>query len=432
MIKLNRTKENRWILQKNISSSNLIKAFVEAMKEQGNAIDAETIKNNLKSKNIYRGRSGFGSSNTMGVRMSQMCFYMFGYKEDDSFIPSPMTQLLLQGDISPAETMLINLFSMQYPTPYSKTPSNFRLYIGRLLVQLLLDKRINNRLYIDESIWFLPFIDFIDKNRYENLIESILEYRKLSYKEKKTLFENVENYNDVFANCLHEFNYYFYRIFTGFGVFECVNDEMHNNGQLFTFIHGENTKRNDAYMSRKTNSGYIKINDCLLDKARLLVNRYSCYDVPITQADQNITRSEWIRDLYEFEPLKYISVITKDFTNAEEIMETIKQMTYDSKFGGKDGKDFEKSLRDTFDLFREVRDAEIISGSGDTDILCHVINENELIPYKINVDAKSTGKSTQSINAKRIMLHINKNGSDSIVPPLVDFSCEFCYNSSIQ
>ena len=58
-----------------------------------------------------------------------------------------------------------------------------------------------------------------------------------------------------------------------------------------------------------------------------------------------------------------------------------------------------------------MRNCQIISGSGDTDIVCGVLNDGETNEYKINVDAKKTGKSTQSLNSKRLTLHIKKNGS---------------------
>lgn len=412
MIELDRTKENRWILQKNINSSDLIKAFVEAMKEQGNEIDAETLQNNLRLRSLYRGRSSNGSLSTMGVRMSQMCFYMFGYKKESKFIPSPMTQMILSKSSPIAETSLINLFSMQYPNPYSKTSEQFKIYLGRLLIKLLTEGRIDNKLYIDECVWFLPFIKSINKDKYEELVQSILDYRRLSFTEKKNLFESIENYNDIFSNCMHEFNYYFFRIFAGFGVLNILEDSEHNCGQLFKFKHGNTeTYRTDAYASRKHTSGYVKLNDILFEKANLLLKNFCFDENPILQSDFQYTKSEWIRELYEFEPLKYINLLNNEFSNSEDIMKTIKDMVYYSKYGSKDGKDFEFALKDTFDLFREVKDCEIISGSGDTDILCKVLNEDETVPYKVNVDAKSTGKSTQSLNAKRLIHHVVINGS---------------------
>ena len=43
MISLNRTKENKWILQKNISSDDLFKAFIQGLSTQGNQIDNDSI-----------------------------------------------------------------------------------------------------------------------------------------------------------------------------------------------------------------------------------------------------------------------------------------------------------------------------------------------------------------------------------------------------
>ena len=413
MIRLERSKDKKWILQKNISSADLVKAFIEGMNAQGNNINAQSLQENLRLKSLYKGRSVAGSLSTMGVRMSQMCFYMFGYKKDSKFIPSPMTQTILSQEVPISESMLINLFSMQYPNPYSETPNDFKIYFGRLIVKLLTEERLDKKLYIDESIWFLPFIKTINQEQYEELVNSILEYRKLSYSEKYVLFKQVPNYEELFANCLHEFNYYFYRIFASFGVINIIEDQNHNSGHLFKFKHGNtNTFRTDAYASRKQFSGYIRLNPVLFDKAVVLTNNYKYYDSPICQEDANYTKSEWIRELYEFEPLKYINLIQNDFkSNADQILDTIKHMVYTSKFGSKDGKDFELALKDSFDLFREVKDCEIISGSGDTDILCKVLNEDDDTPYKVNVDAKSTGKATQSLNAKRLIHHVQINGS---------------------
>jgi len=74
MLELNRSKDNKWIFQKNISSDVLIKDFIEVLGEQEDKIDLENVKNTLKQKTTYRGRSEAGSTNTMGVRLSQMCF----------------------------------------------------------------------------------------------------------------------------------------------------------------------------------------------------------------------------------------------------------------------------------------------------------------------------------------------------------------------
>ncbi|MCR8679727.1 MULTISPECIES: hypothetical protein [Campylobacter] len=81
MINLNRSKDNKWILQKNISSIKLMEAYIDALKKQNNEINCQNLQDNLRYDGLYMGRSADGSLSTMGVRFSQMCFYMFGYKK---------------------------------------------------------------------------------------------------------------------------------------------------------------------------------------------------------------------------------------------------------------------------------------------------------------------------------------------------------------
>ena len=90
--------------------------------------------------------------------------------------------------------------------------------------------------------------------------------------------------------------------------------------------------------------------------------------------------------------------------------EIIKDMVYQSKYGTRDGKSFENSLKPIFELFRENRNVEIISGAGDTDLLCVMEKEDESL-YKINVDAKTSHHITQAINPVRINNHLKINNS---------------------
>lgn len=411
MIELERSKDHKWILQKNISSKSLLIDFVGALKDQDNIIDAENIKEQLKDKRVYRGRSDEGNAGTMGVRLSQACFYMFGYKKGDKFFPTPMANLLLDKDrdLTIQQIALINLYSMQFPNPYSKTIDDFTIYVGRLLIKLLLDKRINERLYIDECIFFLMFLEHVDEDIYEELIESILEFRSLSFEEKSRLFKSVEDYDDVFSNATHEMNYYFMRIFTEFGVFETMGDRLHNDGNLFKFLHGKSTIRTDAYVSRAKYSGYVIIDKNIKEDAIKLNEKFSAFDYPLTQAGPN-SRDDWIRELYLFNPLKYIDVLMENDDDNKYIIESIENMVHHARYGTRDGKSFEYSLKPVFEMFRENRNVEIISGSGDTDLLCIMDDESDNL-YKVNVDAKTSRTSTAAIVATHITNHILKNGS---------------------
>lgn len=414
MLTFDRRKDNKWIFQKNISSADLMKSYLEELNGISNSIDFESMKNSSRIKGDYKGRSSTGNANTFGVRFSQMCFYMFGYKFNNKFIPSPMTNNLLNpnGRISKESNSLVNLFSMQFPQPYSETNADFKIYAGRLIVKLLLDERIERKLYIDEMIWFLPFIEKISQDSYDELVNEILNYRNLTYSLKLQLFKSVRNFDDLFANVTHEINYYFLRIFEAFGVLKIIEDKNHNDGRLFAFNHGQTgTKRNDSYKSRAKTSGYVILAENVVEDAKKLNQNFSAFDIPTTEASEGIySKRDWLTELYEIEPLKYLNCISDSFEVSKHVMETISRMTYVSKYGSSDGKEFERALKPVIELFRETENVEIISGAGNTDLLCAMRDENDSI-YKMNVDAKTRKSALEEINARRINSHIEKHGS---------------------
>lgn len=426
MIQLVRSKEYKWIMQKNVSSSQIIEATIDVLNNQEQVNHTETL-NILSDKGIYKGRNTEGAVNTMGVRFSQVCFYMFGYRINESetrcFIPSPMTLNILNPNrkISREENALVNLFSMQFPNPYSGTNENFQIYVGRFLVKLLLDERIENKLYLDEFIWFIPFIERVDRDIYEELIDSILEYRSYSFDEKKTLFKKVEDYDNVFSNTTHEMIYYFLRIFEGFGVFQVVEDRNHNNGNLFSFVHGNgNTKRTTAYKSRAKYSGYITLSNEVLDSAKKLNDTFAFDEKPTTmQSDGIFSERDWLVAIYESEPIAYLNCIS-NFQSNQEAMDIISNMTSMSKYGGRDGKDFETALEEFMWLFREVKNVEVLSGAGKTDLLCAIEDKNTIV-FKINVEAKTRKNSLEAVNSSRIKNHIRRHGSQycMIVAPRI-------------
>ena len=407
MIELVRKKSEKWIFQKNISSKKLIGAYIKVISENSTA-NKEDVQKKLRTDNAYKGRSQNGSLNTMGVRFSQMCFYMFGYKTDNStFIPSQTTLNILESEEDANKNMLCNLFALQFPHPYSRTPRNFKIYAGRLIIKLLTEDRIGKKLYIDEMVWFLPFLRTINDEIYEELIESILEYRKLSLSEKKQLFSSVDNYVELFSNCLHEINYYLVKIFKEFKVLDTVVDSKHNDGKLIQFKHGKTATYRSDKIGRSNCSGYIKLNSEILKIAEDLVRKFSPFDKPTALDDDFVfSKKEWISDLYESDLIKYLNVAIPKFSASSEIVSTITNMTYMSKYSAVDGKDFEKSLKPVFELFRENLNVEIISGAGDTDLLCTMekLNETRDI-YKVNVDAKSR-KSSLNLNPTRLNRHL--------------------------
>lgn len=420
MIELERSMTHRWIIDKNVNSKDILSDFAAIIKDANNGFDFNEVIDQAYERGSYKGRSLSGSTITIGVRLLQACYYMFGYSfntEDAKkiFMPTPMTMNIIKTSDyqKQAENYLVNLFCIQYPHPFNRTPSCFQIYIGRLFVKLLLDERIDKRIYIDECLWFLPFIEKVTPEVYESLVESILEYRQLSYIDKLASFQSVPDYNYLFANVTHEMNYYFLRLFQDFGVFSILPDESHNDGHLFKFKHGKGeTYRNDAWKSRSSNSGYVVLSSTVSSAAEKLSNSFSTYDIPTKENDEDIlTKRDWLTNIYEIEPLDYLRTINSTVNPRNEVSTIVSTMIHASKFGSRDGKEFEYALDPFMNLFRETRNVEIISGAGNTDLLCTMEDYNTERLYKMNVDAKTRGNALTDVNPARIIKHIRKHGA---------------------
>lgn len=425
MIDLKRSMFHKWIIDKNVNSKDILSEFATLISVANGGFNYEEI----VSQTITQGRKNEGdyadkgSVITIGVRLLQACFYMFGYSTNidggrKTFMPSPMMLNILaakdQEEIQ--KNYLVNLFCMQYPHPYDWTPECFKIYFGRLIIKLLLDDRICRRLYIDECLWFLPFIETIDATKYEELISSIIEYRTYSYDKKKELFDSVENGENLFANVAHEINYYLLRLFEDFGVFNLVGDPHHNDGKLFKFLHSftetSTTYRNDAYKSRKKHSGYVELSANVVESAKRLITHFSPFEIPTyVDGEEIFTKEDWLTNIYQTEPLRYLECVSTQINKNSKIAAIVNEMIKSSKYGSRDGKDFEKALKPFVELFKETINVEILSGAGNTDLLCTMEETNSMMLYNMNVEAKTRGTALEEVVSTRINKHIRKHGA---------------------
>lgn len=416
MIRLTRSDEHRWTIDKNVNSPIILTEHAINMAKSPSFNMAD-----ISRKTISNSRGGVeGNLITAGVRLLQAKYYMFGYDVKDPmsgqkrFMPSPMTVNLMAGltQHEQANNFLVNLFCIQYPNPANRTPACFQVYAGRLIIKLLLESRLGRRQYIDECIWFLPFIEQVSKASYEKLVCSILEYRNLPYAKKQRMFASVNDYEHLFANITHELNYYFLRLFRNMHVFVLNPDASHNEGKIFRFKHNDHTYRTDAYDSHKKISGYVTLSSDVMESAKKLTQAYSAFERPTNENDPDIyNRGYWLSNLYEIEPLDYLNCIRQKVDYTSEITAIVSEMVRASKFGSRNGTEFERALKPFIQLFAETCDVEIISGPGNTDLLCSM----EELPtgdiYKMNVDGKTRKSAVSDLNERRLTKHINKHGA---------------------
>ena len=410
MIELSRSMDHRCIIDKNVNSKDILAEFANIMRQSNNGFSINEIGDAFDICPI-----------TSGVRLLQACYYMFGYSYNSErgskiFMPSPMMMNIITTDneSEKAKNYLVNLFCIQYPNPINRTPSCFELYLGRLIVKLLLEPRIHQKLYIDECIWFLPFIEKLTPEVYEELIDSIIEYRSLSFSDKMQMIRSIPDFNHLFVNVTHEMNYYFLRLFEDFGVLDIFGDPSHNGGQLFSFKHGNTeTYRNDAFQSRKRCSGYVKLTPNVYGYAQKLCERFSIFDCPTKESDEDIlSKRDWLINVYEIEPLMYLNCLESRIDHRSHVSNIITNMVHASKYGSRDGRDFEEALEPFMYLFRETLNVDIISGAGNTDLLCTMEEALSERLYKMNVDAKTRGSALEEINPVRITNHIRRHGAE--------------------
>lgn len=398
-----RDDKNKWILQKHISKKELFLEYLENLKERENKIDYLDILESSKRNFSYTGRSSEGSVSSMGVRMSEINFYMFGYKStlSSEFVPTPISEEFLLDKIDDNKLFLGNMFMMQYPHPNSKA-TNLDLFFGRLIIKLLTDERINKRLYTDELVYYLPFIRSMNEGLYEELVGEILSYRKLSFVEKESLFKSVENYMELFGKLTHEMIYYFIRICENFEVVKSIEDPSHNGGRVFKFRQGKGSNRSTAIKSRGKYQGYIELNGSIFELALKLLNLFP-FDQETFKLGRTIfTEEELSNDMFITQSYKLLNVISPEHYLENNIANILENMRVTS-INSPDGKDFESALSDVFREFDEAVSVSKLSGPGKTDIFCvFLINDRKEL---FNIEAKS-GSSGNNVNVQRIMRHL--------------------------
>ena len=93
------------------------------------------------------------------------------------------------------------------------------------------------------------------------------------------------------------------------------------------------------------------------------------------QSEFILSQEDWLNTIYNLEPIQYLACISRNFQRLQEVSDVVNKMVYASRYGSRDGKDFEQSLKPIIELFKETRNVEILSGAGNTDLISqHVFN----------------------------------------------------------
>lgn len=404
--------KNKWTIMKYIKDFNTMLLYADAVRHGMSDIsdDAlDSIQENMRIKNIYNPRTKCDESKIVTIRnkVNQIVFYMFGYKlkkgSEYKIVFSPLGNLLLdnrQNKIWVSKIFFSMLYSMQFKHPFNKMSKEFKIYPYRLVFTLLLDERLEGKLYHDEVFYYVMFLKDIDKESYEKLVLDILNFRKKTVEDKINMFKRDEA---VVANALHEWNYTT-GILTQANIVKIYNDD--DNEKRAVLVHGKNGSGRRTYKL-----DYIKLTDEIIKFAKVMSDRYG-YDECVKGYFEDGLTSDYITQMYNFYPEELIDELGIRDEKQEQLHGILKITDLINEYAINENnntyKKFENILCDAFNLFKNVN-CEVMAKSGTTDIEC--IYKQDSIYKKFDVEAKSTSNKLMQINAGRLNSHRKLIGS---------------------
>ena len=387
----------------------------------------------MELENLYNPRFGKPSVHTIQFKVCQIVYYMFGYKlkikgnKVEKVVFSPLGNLLLDNKENKklvSRTFLCMLIGMPFSHPFNKMHKSFNIYPYRLIFKLLTDKRLDYKLSHDEVFYHIMFYKDIDKESYNELVQEILAFRKISSIEKYEIFTKKQEVEDVLANALHEWNYAS-GVLQQAGILDWHQADD-NHGVL---IHGGGSGR------RRYKSDSVEIKKDIFDFVSLLVSRYSFEEKPKYLTDKLQLNSEYIIQLYNFYPIELIQELGINNTEQDKIISILK-ITDDINLYAKnslhgDAYKFEDVLCKAFNYFSDIQ-AEKHALAGTTDIEC-IYTPIDSLRKKFDVEAKSTKNKLIQLAERRLEYHRTIIGSEYtivITPAIAPIVLEDIRNSN--
>lgn len=411
-----------WIFKKHTNNIQLLIDVALHLKSNKSSVskkDKNEMYDIFSESELYNPRKSLRDKplDAINHKLDGLSYFMFGYSDrindENKFIFSPLGNLFLKylhDKNKLSKIFSCMLISMQFPHPYSKPSEYFLLYPFRLIFKLLLDKRLQGRLYHYEVYKIIIHTISIDEKKYEFLVKSILNSRKKSWNEKLNELSEIQH---KVVKSVYEWQYYIVPLLGSLHIFKINSGDIEQK-----LYHPQKDGSKSPPTARKANNGYVEINDNLTNFIDKLLNKYSFLDIPILLSDSQRKSNDVTKEIYSFYPELLLAEIGEKISFESHILNIPKLVTEYSKNpdNSTSGK-FEKILEEAFNLFIDV-EAQWLAGAGRTDIECMYLPINE----KFSIEAKSTKNKLSMINAGRLKRHrtlISANYTIVITPRYV-------------
>lgn len=379
---------NKWILYKHTSNYELIKAVAldvkNSCKTDISNTERERMQERLAALNMCRTRNPKERPlDSINHRINTLEYYMFGYEDDSEgkrFIFSPLGNLFLK-HINDEEKLVkiftTMLYAMQFQHPASGTDKEFQLYPFRLIFKLLTDERLNGKLYNYEYALLIAFVNSVDQNKYDNLVEKILELRSKSDEEIEKLYKSDEH---TYVNAVYEWEYYTCKLLSSVGIFDRVKGTP-----ICKLYHPTKSGSHSKPTGRTARNGYVSLNNNIKNFVVTLMEKYSFLQKPLRLDDPERMTLDVVKEIYSFYP----SELMREIGESDELSSLLKLPKLIEEYSNNPENEtaylFEEVLDEGFSMFYNV-ETNRIGGAGHTDIECLYLTKKK----KFAVESKST------------------------------------------
>lgn len=400
----------KWILYKHTNNYEMIKAVALDVKNQCGTDVGETERHRMQKRlaalNFYKARNPKMKLDSINHRINTLEFFMFGYESKihntRRFIFSPLGNLFLN-HINDEEKLrkifATMLFAVQFQHYANGTPPAIQLYPFRLIFSLLLDSRLNGKLYFSEYAYCIANLHKITPSNYKDLVDSILTFRKLPKDEVVKLMKEDEHY---YVNCVYEWQYYITNLLQQAQILNRIE-----GNEICRLYHPQKPNSRCAPTGRILNDGYVSIADGIATFISSMLNSYSCFDRPLRLDDAERMKMDVVKEIYSFYP----NLLTSDIGENDELQLQLLQLPqlieeYANNEEGETAYMFEDVLEEGFNMFYDV-EAHKMGGAGHTDIECLYITRKKTFA----VEAKSTRNKLGLVNSGRLKTHQEEIGA---------------------
>ncbi|MPM28961.1 hypothetical protein SDC9_75499 [bioreactor metagenome] len=332
---------------------------------------------------------------------------MFGYKDDENekrFIFSPLGNLFLkhfENEEKRTKIFTSMLWAIQFPHPHSSTPWSFNLFPFRLIFTLLSDERLGCKLYSPEIAYWVMQQKTIDEKSYNELVRQILDFRKLTTKEKEILFSTDKH---LYVNASYEWNY----ISTLLEQLNIINRfDMKSNDVICRLTHPNRETSKSGPTIRTVRNNYCEIAEGNKNFITKLIEKYSCFEQPLQLDDPHRMKLEVVKEIYNFYP----SILMEQIGESDELSSLLELPKLIETYSNNPDNDtaylFEEVLVEGFDMFYNA-ETKRIGGAGHTDIECLYLTKKK----KFAVESKSTANKLSGINIGRLREHREEIGGE--------------------